>query len=142
MYEDVFNDLPSSCTELFNLVVTRLGSLGYTVDTTSDKEVWTVHYAIKKTENEIKNFCNISEVPDGLVLAEVEMVCGNFLAEKLSTGDLASQMNIDEALKSVQLGDTNVSLADGDSAEGKLKTLIGILLNHNEDLLCYRKLKW
>jgi len=147
MYEDVLNDIrnaqPSAVNdELKDLVISRLGSLGYTVNPQSQADNWKVDYAIQKTQQEIKSYCNISTIPDELTLVEVEMICGNFLLDKANTTDLASTLNLEDALASVTLGDTSVSFSASDSADTKIKNLIGSLLNHSEELICYRKLKW
>lgn len=147
MYEDVLNDIQNSTgssilEELFELVVARLGILGYTVDQTKPAEVLRVNYSIKKAEYDIKNFCNIVTIPMDLMLVWTEMSAGHFLQEKSLTGDLASTMNIDDALTSIGMGDISLSFGDVDSADAKIKALVDSLLNHKEDLVCYRKVNW
>ena len=74
------------------------------------------------------------------------MICGQFLLEKKSTGNLTlNDINLNNVqVKSISEGDTNISYAtDGiqDSC-AKLDTLIQSLLNAKKYLYKFRRLVW
>lgn len=123
-------------------VISRLESFGYTV---TDGDSWMIGFAVQKVESSIKNECNVTLIPDGLYKVAVDMVCGEFLFTKKSTGKLEG-FNLDSALKSVQAGDTNVTFAVGQGSktpEQRLDTLLSYLVgNGRGELACYRKIKW
>ena len=51
----------------------RLQSLGYTV---KDSDDIAINFAMQKVENTIKNYCNVSAIPDGLIHVAINMVVG------------------------------------------------------------------
>jgi len=123
-------------------VTARLASFGYTV--TGD-DSWVLDFIIQKVENHIKNDCNVDAVPEGLHNIAVDMVVGEFLLSKKSTGQLTG-FNLDAAIKQIQEGDTSVTFAigEGDSTpEKRLDTLISYLMNYGKgDFASYRCFKW
>lgn len=122
----------------------RLESFGYTLKG-GDEAVIT--FAVQKVEGTIKNDCNISNVPDGLMLIVIDMAAGEFLAAKktFSPDDIAG-LDLSPAVKQIQAGDTNTVFVTGDAGmtpEQRLDNLISYLLTHGRDeLSCYRKLRW
>lgn len=133
-------------------VVLRLGSLGYTVAAEDD---WAVDFCISKTERHIKNFCNITVIPDALYEVEIDMVCGEFLLAKNATTDLLSDLGNGEgiittsAVQNVALGDTRVEFATDSSSEAyqspehRLSDLIDYYLNGcSSCLVAFRRLRW
>lgn len=96
----------------------------------------------------IKNTCNISKIPDGLYHTAVMRLCGEYLyflrmGGKLDIGELDLT---GAAVKSLQVGDTDVSFGSGDgnmTDEQKADVLINALRNAEKgELLRYRKLSW
>lgn len=134
----------SMTDDFYASVIQRLEGLGYIVNVTNDS--WMIAFAIQKVENQIKNACNLDRIPDGLKYRAVDMVCGEFLFAMKQTGKLDETFNLEVAVKSVQAGDTNVTLAIGDgsqSPEQRLDALISYLMERGEgDFVCYQKLKW
>jgi len=130
--------------EFIDDVDLRLQSLGYTV---SESDSWAVAFAVQSVVNRIKNECNIAAVPEGLIQVAVDMVCGEFLLAKKSSGGLEG-FNVDlnsAALKQTQSGDTNVVFAvEGvNSAEQRLDTVIKWLINYGKSqFITYRRIKW
>lgn len=129
-------------------ILRRLKSLGYK---TTESDDYTIAFCIGKVEEYIKNFCNISELPDGLYHTAVDMVCGEFMRDKLSTGGL----NLDGGgtiiaggkITEIKEGDTTVkfsstSSSGGSSSTGTIEDLIDKLTQRDGDLMCYRKIKW
>jgi len=130
-------------------VTARLASFGYIV---TEADAWVLGFIIQKVENHIKNDCGVYDsvtktivIPDGLHQIAVDMVVGEFLFSKKSTGQLTG-FNLDAAIKQIQEGDTNITYAigSGDSTpEQRLDALISYLLNYGKnELVSYRCIKW
>ena len=122
----------------------RLQSLGYTV---KDSDDIAINFAMQKVENTIKNDCNISAIPDGLMNIAIDMVVGEFLMSKktFAPNDLLN-LNLDSAIKQIQEGDTNISFAVGEGSktdEQRLDSFIDYLLNYGRDeFIAYRRFRW
>lgn len=122
----------------------RLQSLGYTV---KDSDDIAINFAMQKVENTIKNDCNISAIPDGLMNIAIDMVVGEFLMSKktFAPNDLLN-FNLDSAVKQIQEGDTNISFATGEGSrtdEQRLDSFIDYLLNYGRDeFITYRRFRW
>lgn len=122
----------------------RLQSLGYTV---KDSDDIAINFAMQKVENTIKNDCNVSVIPDGLMHVAINMVVGEFLMSKktFAPNDLLN-FNLDAAIKQIQEGDTNISFAVGEGSktdEQRLDSFIDYLLNYGRDeFITYRRFRW
>ena len=130
-------------------VTARLASFGYIV---TDADAWVLDFIIKKVENHIKNDCGVYDsgtltivIPAGLHNIAVDMVVGEFLLSKKSTGQLTG-FDLSAAVKQIQEGDTNITYAigSGDSTpEQRLDILISYLMNHGKgEFASYRCFKW
>lgn len=122
----------------------RLQSIGYAV---KDSDDIAINFAMQKVENTIKNDCNISAIPDGLMNIAIDMVVGEFLMSKktFAPNDLL-KFNLDAAIKQIQEGDTNISFAVGEGSktdEQRLDGFIDYLLNYGRDeFITYRRFRW
>ncbi|EIC94620.1 hypothetical protein HMPREF9970_0285 [Lachnoanaerobaculum saburreum F0468] len=122
----------------------RLRSIGYAV---KDSDDIAINFAMQKVENTIKNDCNISAIPDGLMHIAIDMVVGEFLISKktFAPNDLLN-FNLDSAIKQIQEGDTNISFAVGEGSktdEQRLDSFIDYLLNYGRDeFIAYRRFRW
>ena len=122
----------------------RLQSIGYAV---KDSDDLAINFAMQKVENTIKNDCNISAIPDGLMHIAIDMVVGEFLMSKktFAPNDLLN-FNLDVAIKQIQEGDTNISFAVGEGSktdEQRLDSFIDYLLNYGRDeFITYRRFRW
>lgn len=122
----------------------RLQSFGYTL---KDGDEVILNFSIQKVENTIKNDCNVSSIPDGLVNIAVDMAIGEFLTVKktFSPNDIAG-LDLDFAVKQIQTGDTNTVFATGESSltpEQRLNAFVSYLLTYGRDeFSCYRKIRW
>ncbi len=122
----------------------RLRSIGYAV---KDSDDITINFAMQKVENTIKNDCNISAIPDGLMHIAIDMVVGEFLMSKktFAPNELLN-LNLDSAIKQIQEGDTNISFAVGEGSktdEQRLDNFIDYLLNYGRDeFITYRRFRW
>ena len=122
----------------------RLQSIGYAV---KDSDDITINFAMQKVENTIKNDCNISAIPDGLMHIAIDMVVGEFLmSKKTFAPDDLLNFNLDAAIKQIQEGDTNISFAVGEGSktdEQRLDGFIDYLLNYGRDeFITYRRFRW
>ena len=92
----------------------------------------------------IKNSCNITQIPDGLFNIAVDRVCGEFLFAKKQTGQLTIEgLNLDGAIASITEGDTSVSFVAGATDDDRFNQLVNYLMTKGEgDFVCYRKMKW
>ncbi|MCI8312562.1 MAG: hypothetical protein HFI12_10215 [Lachnospiraceae bacterium] len=122
----------------------RLESFGYLL---KDGDEVILAFSLQKVENTIKNDCNVSSVPKGLVSIAIDMAVGEFLtAKKAFTPDDIAGLNLDYAVKQIQVGDTNTVFATGEgnlTPEQRLNSFLSYLLTHGRDeFSCYRKLRW
>ncbi|WP_418527330.1 hypothetical protein [Longicatena caecimuris] len=130
----------STITEKFiELTLSRLKSLTYTV---KNDDAFTLSFLLQKVENTIRNSCNTTSIPDGLVFIAVDMVCGEFLMNLKQTNSLGDSFNAEMAIKQVKLGDADVSF-DDENENKKLDELFSYMMNHGKgEFICYRKIRW
>ena len=125
-------------------VKTRLQSFGYVLQ---DGDEVILIFSIEKVTNTIKNDCNVSEIPDGLMNIAIDMVVGEFLTVKktFSPNDIAG-LDLDYVVKQLQEGDKNTVFATGEgslTAEQRLNNLLNYLLTYGRDeFSCYRRIRW
>ena len=122
----------------------RLQSFGYEWKN-GDEAI--LAFSVQKAENTIKNDCNISSVPEGLINIAVDMAVGEFLMAKkaFAPNDIAG-LDLSTAVKQIQEGDTSVTFAAGEgslTAEQRLDNLINYLLTYGKgEFVHYRRLLW
>ncbi len=126
-------------------LLSRLSCFGYKYE--KGKDEWCLCFSIGKETNHIKNVCNIKCIPKELEELLIDRIVGNFLFSKKQSNQLNSDnFDLNVAVKSLQMGDTNITFATGEGSntdEDKLNTLINYLLNNREEeLICFRKLRW
>lgn len=123
-------------------VTKKLASIGYIV---IEADTWPLTFIITNVEKYIKSECNLEVVPDGLHNIAVDMVAGEFLLGKKSTGQLTG-IDISAVEKSIQEGDTSVTYAIGSgdkTPEKRLDELISFLINNGKgSLASYRTFSW
>lgn len=125
--------------EVKDSVLQRLASFGCTAP-----DEWAVQFCIDKVANHIKNQINHTEIPEQLIEVLVNRVCGEYLQAAFAAGKLdLENLDLTNAVQSVSEGDTSVTFASDSSDSARLTTLINRLLSTGEDdLLCFRKLRW
>lgn len=117
----------------------RLVSLGYECAESDD---FALKFTIEKAEQYIKHFCNISEVPACLEHVLVDMVCGDFLIQKKTMGQLTS-IQIEPIVKRLTEGDTTVEYAATTDREATFNAYLDKMVHgHTDDLIAHRKLRW
>lgn len=116
----------------------RLKSLGYELD-----DDYVIDFAMGKTEQYIKHFCNIDEIPDCLEYVFIDICCGEILRDKKATGQLTS-IQLEQVVRSIKDGDTEVTFGSGNaSGESRFDKLVDKLINgHTNSLICHRQLTW
>lgn len=129
---------------MLEMVKARLESFGYEIQ---EGDEFALTFAIQKVENIIKNDCNVSSIPDGLVHIAVDMAVGEFLtAKKTFSPDSIAGLDLDVAVKQIQTGDTNIVFATGEgslTAEQRLNNFLNYLLTYGRgEFSCYRKIRW
>lgn len=117
----------------------RLASLGYEC---VDSDDFALQFVISKVEQNIKHFCNISEIPACLEQVMVDMVCGDFLMQKKTMGQLTS-VQIEPIVKRLTEGDTTVEYTATTDREATFNAYLDKMIHgHQSDLLAHRKLRW
>lgn len=124
-------------------VVERLNTLGYNLN---EGDIVTLQFAINGTEQYIKNFCNISEIPKELYYVAVDMAAGTLLKTKQSIGVNVCE-NIDYSaagVSSIKEGDLTINFSTGDSnsTANLFSALLKKLCNRDAELIAFRKLRW
>ena len=124
-------------------VVERLNTLGYNLN---EGDIVTLQFAINGTEQYIKNFCNISEIPKELYYVAVDMAAGTLLKTKQSIGINVCE-NIDYSaagVSSIKEGDLTINFSTGDSnsTTNLFSALLKKLCNRDAELIAFRKLRW
>ena len=114
----------------------RLSGFGYEFVDADDA---LIDYVLYKIEQNILNFCNISEVPEELSGEWVDGVCSDFLKMKFSTGGLK---NIGQIVKSISEGDTTISYSSTGTPEAQLLSCLNAMAVTPSNLVAFRKLRW
>ena len=125
-----------------DMVVKRLGQLGHVV---SDAELEIVEFELEKILNYVKNFCNITEIPEILDPRIIDRVCCEFLFYQKNSGQLEG-FDYDAVIKELKEGDTTVKYAtgaDGDTPESRFDKFLN-KMERGFDKWCvpFRRLRW
>ena len=112
---------------MLDRVKTRLQSFGYVM---KDGDEVILTFSVEKVTNTIKNDCNVSEIPDGLMNIAIDI----------------AGLDLDYAVKQLQEGDKNTVFATGEgslTAEQRLNNFLNHLLTYGRDeFSCYRRIRW
>jgi hypothetical protein len=119
----------------------RLVSFGYTL---TGADALAIAFSVQKAELNIKNDCNISEIPEELYHTLSDMACGDFLAVKYQTGKLnLADLDLAGAVTSISEGDVSITFDKATTDEGKFNALVSALSTAGRgNLACYRRFKW
>ena len=131
----------SHSEESVRAVINRLTSFGYLP---IENDSWELSFVMLKVENEIKNSCNITSIPEGLFTVAVDMICGEFLLGRKNTGKLdISTLDLGGAITSITEGDVSISFDANSTDEQKFNQLMNYLMTKGKgEFVCYRKLSW
>ena len=125
-------------------VKARLQSLGYEVKA---DDIAALTFCVEKVRSTVKNETNWQDVPEGLEHIAIDMACGEFLnAKKTFAPDDLENLDLDQAVKQIQTGDTNTVFAVGDGSqtdEQRLVAFINYLLNYGRsEFNSFRRIRW
>lgn len=123
-------------------VVERLKQLGYTaVESDNDQ----IYFEMIKILNYVKNYCNITDIPEILDYRIIDRICGDFLYYKKNSGSLEG-FNYDAVIKSVKEGDTTITYAVGqgeDTPENRFDSFVKQLERGFDKWIApHRSLRW
>lgn len=122
----------------------RLKSFGYKVKAKDD---FALTFCVEKVSNTIKNEINGPDVPEGLKHIAVDMAAGEFLLSKktFSPADIGG-LDLEYAVKQIQMGDTNTVFATGEGSltpEQRLTAFINYLLSYGKsEFNAFRRIRW
>ena len=123
-------------------VIKRLGMLGYTA-TNDDNDH--IDFELDKILNYVKNYCNITEIPEILDPRIIDRVCSEFLFYKKNSGQL-STFDYDAVIKEIKEGDTTLKYAVGqgeDTPENRFDSFVKQLeRGFDKWITPHRKLRW
>ena len=123
-------------------VIKRLKHLGYVASAEDNEQI---EFELNKTLNYVKNYCNITTIPEILDLRIIDKVCGEFLHYKKNSGSLEN-FDYDAVIKSIKEGDTTITYAVGqgeDTPENRFDTFIKSLdRGFDKWLTPHRRLRW
>ena len=124
------------------LVIDRLGQLGYEVEQSDWKQI---DFELNKTINYVKNYCNITTIPDILDYRIIDRVCADFLFYKKNSGSLQG-FNYEAVIKQIKEGDTTISYATGqgeDTPENRFDSFVKQLeRGFDKWITPYRCVRW
>lgn len=126
----------------FEQVVDRLTQLGYTPNETDHESIT---FELTKILNYVKNYCNITTIPEILDHRIIDRVCCDFLYYKKNSGSL-NGFNYDAVIKQVKEGDTSITYAVGqgeDTPENRFDNFVKNLeRGFDKWLTPHRRLRW
>ena len=123
-------------------VIERLAMLGYTA---TDADNDHIDFELTKILNYVKNYCNITEIPEILDPRIIDRVCSEFLFYKKNSGQL-STFDYDAVIKEIKEGDTTLKYAVGqgeDTPESRFDSFVK-QLERGFDKWCavHRRIRW
>ena len=123
-------------------VIQRLEQLGYNA---TESDFSQIDYELEMTLDYVKNYCNITTIPEILNLRIIDKVCGSFLYYKKNSGSLEG-FNYDAVIKSIKEGDTTLTYAVGqgeDTPENRFDTFVKSLeRGFDKWITPHRRLRW
>lgn len=122
----------------------RLNSLGYEVSAADD---FALTFSLGKVKSSVLNNINHSEIPSDLERIAIDMAVGEFLLViKTFSPEKIQKLDLDYAVKQIQVGDTSTVFATGEassSPEQRLNAFIDHLLHAGKDQFnCFRRVRW
>ena len=138
----IAEDSTSFSASFLQEVVNLISALGYTLTTGDD---YLLSFSAGYVEQEIKNTCNVPEVPEGLHKVAVGLIVSRFLTTKKAKHEVdASALDFSPMLKELSEGDTKQvwDTGSGSSPEQRLDLFIAALENGRNQFITYRRLKW
>lgn len=117
----------------------RLAQLGYTATEADDGILGYIQVTVQQSVILSLNIATITEDIENIV---IDKICGEFLLTKKSTGQSIT-INVGQAIKAIQEGDTNVQFDTAMSGEAQLDMLLKWLISGRDSVLLHcRRMRW
>lgn len=126
------------------IVVERLSHFKVEVDA-EKKPI--LQYLLEKTEQRIKNLCNVDEIPEGLEKLVIDMTAAAYISDVDRLYKLVDVELSEEAMiKEIAEGDTRIEFRDKPTEQTfdtQLSEIVDKLAKENMDeIIKYRRLCW
>ncbi len=141
-FETLAADTTSFSADFLEEVEDLVDAIGITLTTGDDV---LLAYAAGYVENDIKNSCNVSTVPEGLYKVAVGLIVAKFLTGKKAKQEVdAGTLDFSPALKELSEGDTKMvwDTNSGSTAEQRLDAFIAAMEAGRNQFVTYRKVRW
>lgn len=105
------------------MVVQRLTGFGYTP---TEEDMIQVEFELNQVLDYVKNYCNITEIPEILDRRIVDRVCASYLFGKKNSGTLTG-FDYEPVVKQIKEGDTTLHYAVGqgeDTPENRFDSFV------------------
>ena len=107
----------------------------------------TIELAIEEVEYVVKNYCNIDTIPEALKFTLANMTEDLIRYRIASDTSQQGSGSIDNSqIHSLKIGDTTVTLGDGNSASRDLKShtpdVDTVIMNYKAQLQKFRRMVW
>ena len=123
-----------------NNVKTLLRQLGYTLTADDD---WLIEYLLDEVRRDILIFCNIDVIPDAASHICTRRTVGRFLTVKFVGNDLGDGFDFEGAITQIKEGDVSVSYGQCiNTKDVFLHAITAMRTYGQEELICYRKMRW
>lgn len=123
-------------------VVKRLAHFGYNA---TELDYGQIEFELTKTLNYVKNYCNITEIPEILDPRIIDRVCSDILYYKKNAG-LLEGFDYDAVIKTIKEGDTSLTYAVGqgeDTPESRFDSFVKQLeRGFDKWITPHRRLRW
>lgn len=124
------------------MTIEKLKSLGIS-DEIIDNSMDFLTSTVSEAETYIKNFCNISKVPEELYYDCANCACGKYLTAMKSFGKLDDILDFENTISAIKEGDVSVNFQSGTTAEQQFLSIISNWSNPDpSSLLRFRRLVW
>ena len=124
------------------MVVQRLAMFGYFP---TEDDMPHVEFELNLVLDYVKNYCNITEIPEILDRRIVDRVCSSYLFNKKNTGTLTG-FDYDAVIKQIKEGDTTIHYAVGqgeDTPENRFDSFVKQLeRGFDKWITPHRRLRW
>ncbi len=129
---------------MYELTKERLEAFGYRFSKSDEK---LLKASVGRAMNAVKNKCGLYDIPGELLDITIDMAAGDFLgAKKTLSPDDIKCVDLDAAIKRIEVGDTNIIFAAGEGSlteEQRFDKFTEYLKSYGRDQLnCFRRIKW
>lgn len=128
---------------MYERIVERLKDFGYT---TSAADKSAIEFLIAKWSEYVLDFCNLTELPNGIENKLIDKICGEFLYYKKNSGQLGDTFDFEAPAKIIKEGDTSITMSYGEGGktpEQRFDNMLTTLMqSFDKNLVKYRRFAW